>query len=134
MGIYHGVKCIHKLALHLQNVSFLNVYTYAVTFIENSYQRYSFKAIININAAYLSNFIAFINASINISCAYNCIIDARAVANKTKTACTNKHISTIILKRDKMSKNKRPKGPHIVHLSTICHLFEKSAKADIFVN
>ena len=29
--------------------------------------------------------------------------------------------------------NKRPKRPHIVHLSTICHLFEKSAKADIFV-
>ena len=28
--------------------------------------------------------------------------------------------------------NKRPKGPHIVHLSTICHLFEESAKADIF--
>ena len=30
-------------------------------------------------------------------------------------------------------KDKRPKGPHIVHLSTMCHLFEKSAKADIFV-
>ena len=29
--------------------------------------------------------------------------------------------------------NKRPKGPHIVHLSTICHLFEESAKANIFV-
>ena len=29
--------------------------------------------------------------------------------------------------------NKRPKGPHIVHLSTMCHLFEKSAKAYIFV-
>ena len=29
--------------------------------------------------------------------------------------------------------NKRPKGPHIVHLSTMCHLFEESAKADIFV-
>ena len=28
---------------------------------------------------------------------------------------------------------KRPKGPHIVHLSTICHLFEESAKADLFV-
>ena len=25
--------------------------------------------------------------------------------------------------------NKRPKGPHIVHLSTICHLFEESARA-----
>ena len=23
--------------------------------------------------------------------------------------------------------NKRPKGPHIVHLSTMCHLFEESA-------
>ena len=31
-------------------------------------------------------------------------------------------------------KNKRPKGPHIVHLmSTMCHLFEESVKADIFV-
>ena len=29
--------------------------------------------------------------------------------------------------------NKRPKGPHIVHLSTMCHLFEELAKADIFV-
>ena len=29
--------------------------------------------------------------------------------------------------------NKRPKGPHIVHLSRMCHLFEESAKADIFV-
>ena len=35
--------------------------------------------------------------------------------------------------------NKRPKCaniahlPHIVHLSTMCHLFEESAKADIFV-
>ena len=29
--------------------------------------------------------------------------------------------------------NKRPKGPHIVHLSTMCHLFEKSVKVDIFV-
>ena len=28
--------------------------------------------------------------------------------------------------------NKRPKGPHIVHLSTMCHLFEKLAKADIY--
>ena len=27
--------------------------------------------------------------------------------------------------------NKRPKGPHIVHLSTMCHLFEESAKVDI---
>ena len=30
--------------------------------------------------------------------------------------------------------NKRPKGPHIVHLSTMCHLFEESAKAEIFVH
>ena len=30
--------------------------------------------------------------------------------------------------------NKRPKGPHIVHLSTMCHLFEESAKVDIFVH
>ena len=30
--------------------------------------------------------------------------------------------------------NKRPKGPHIVHPSTICHLFEESAKANIFVD
>ena len=29
--------------------------------------------------------------------------------------------------------NKRPKGPHIVHLSTISHLFQESAKADILV-
>ena len=35
--------------------------------------------------------------------------------------------------KSKMYKNKRPKGPHIVHLSTMCHLFEESAKADIFV-
>ena len=27
--------------------------------------------------------------------------------------------------------NKRPKGPHIMHLSTMCHLFEESAKVDI---
>ena len=27
--------------------------------------------------------------------------------------------------------NKRPKGPHIVHLSKMCHLFEESAKVDI---
>ena len=25
--------------------------------------------------------------------------------------------------------NKRPKGPHIVHLRTMCHLFEESVKA-----
>ena len=30
-------------------------------------------------------------------------------------------------------KNKRPKGPHIVHLSTMCHLFEGSARTAIFV-
>ena len=24
--------------------------------------------------------------------------------------------------------NKRPKGPHIVHLSTMCHLFEESTR------
>ena len=29
--------------------------------------------------------------------------------------------------------NKRPKGPHIVHLRTMCHLFKESTKADIFV-
>ena len=29
--------------------------------------------------------------------------------------------------------NKRPKGPHIVHLSTMCHLFDRSARAEIFV-
>ena len=28
--------------------------------------------------------------------------------------------------------NKRPKGPHIVHLSTMCHLFERSAKGGHF--
>ena len=27
--------------------------------------------------------------------------------------------------------NKRPKGPHIVHLSIMCHPFEDSAKVDI---
>ena len=32
-----------------------------------------------------------------------------------------------------LNQYKRPKGPHIVHLSTMCHLFEESAKADIFV-
>ena len=37
------------------------------------------------------------------------------------------------LVEDRNVKNKRPKGPHIVHLSTMCHLFEESAKADIFV-
>ena len=30
------------------------------------------------------------------------------------------------------SVNKRPKGPHIVHPSTMCHLFEESARAAIF--
>ena len=25
--------------------------------------------------------------------------------------------------------NKRPKGPHIVHLSTMCHLFKESTRA-----
>ena len=29
--------------------------------------------------------------------------------------------------------NKRPKGPHIVHLSTMCQLFDRSARAEIFV-
>ena len=29
--------------------------------------------------------------------------------------------------------NKRPKGPHIVHLSTMCNLFDRSARAEIFV-
>ena len=29
--------------------------------------------------------------------------------------------------------NKRPKGPHIVYLSTMCHLFDRSARAEIFV-
>ena len=28
--------------------------------------------------------------------------------------------------------NKRPKGSHIVHLSTICHLLEESARGAIF--
>ena len=27
----------------------------------------------------------------------------------------------------------RPKGPHIVHLSTMCHLFDRSARAAIFI-
>ena len=30
--------------------------------------------------------------------------------------------------------NKRPKGPHIMHLSTMCHLFDRSARTAIFVN
>ena len=30
-------------------------------------------------------------------------------------------------------KNKRPKGPHIVHLSTMWHIFDRSARADISV-
>ena len=29
--------------------------------------------------------------------------------------------------------NKRPKGPHIVHLSTMCRLFDRSARTEIFV-
>ena len=29
--------------------------------------------------------------------------------------------------------NKRPKGPHIVHLSTMCHLCDRSARAVIFI-
>ena len=29
--------------------------------------------------------------------------------------------------------NKRPKGPHIVHLSTMCHLFDRTTKTAIFV-
>ena len=29
--------------------------------------------------------------------------------------------------------NKRPKGPHIVHLSTMCHLFDRLARAVIFI-
>ena len=34
----------------------------------------------------------------------------------------------------KNEKNKRPKGPHIVHLSTMCHLFDtRSAREAIFV-
>ena len=33
----------------------------------------------------------------------------------------------------KQPENKRPKGPHIVHLSTMCHLFNRSARAAIFV-
>ena len=32
-----------------------------------------------------------------------------------------------------LASNKRPKGPHIMHLSTMCHLFEESAKVDIYV-
>ena len=39
----------------------------------------------------------------------------------------------ISLYRNKIA-NKRPKGPHIVHLSTMCHLFEESARATIFVS
>ena len=30
--------------------------------------------------------------------------------------------------------NKRPKWPHIVHLSTMCHLFNGSARATVFVD
>ena len=29
--------------------------------------------------------------------------------------------------------NKRPKGPHNVHLSTMCYLFDRSARVTIFV-
>ena len=29
--------------------------------------------------------------------------------------------------------NKRPKGPHIVQLSTMCHLFDRTTKTAIFV-
>ena len=28
--------------------------------------------------------------------------------------------------------NKKPKGPHIVHLSTMCHRFERSARDSSF--
>ena len=31
------------------------------------------------------------------------------------------------------SGNKRPKGPHIVHLSTMCHLFDESVRAVILI-
>ena len=31
----------------------------------------------------------------------------------------------------KIKRNKRPKGPHIVHLSTMCHLFDGLARAAI---
>ena len=43
-------------------------------------------------------------------------------------------IYIVFLLMDNKSINKRPKGPHIVHLSTICHLFEESAKANIFID
>ena len=41
-----------------------------------------------------------------------------------------KHIKNLTSER---KKNKRPKGPHIVHPSTMCHLFEESARAAVFV-
>ena len=44
--------------------------------------------------------------------------------------CVNNKLTSIAIAKNL---NKRPKGPHIVHLSTMCHLFEESAKADIFV-
>ena len=49
------------------------------------------------------------------------------------TFICDKYIVSQITKGN-ILKNKRPKGPHIVHLSTMCHLFEESAKADNFVN
>ena len=47
---------------------------------------------------------------------------------------TNLYWSYVLTERFSIPYNKRPKGPHIVHLSTICHLFEESAKANIFVD
>ena len=43
------------------------------------------------------------------------------------------HWDWVLIMDPNWLENKRPKGPHIVHLSTMCHLFEESAKADIFV-
>ena len=38
----------------------------------------------------------------------------------------------MVLRNVWVAKNKRPKGPHIVHLSTMCHLFEESARTGHF--
>ena len=52
----------------------------------------------------------------------------RGISNNFLVHLPNLHDELRVCKE-----NKRPKGPHIVHLSTMCHLFEESVKADIFV-
>ena len=50
--------------------------------------------------------------------------------NKTKDRNQEKKKKKKKKKKEKY--NKRPKGPHIVHLSTMCHLFGGLARVAIF--